>query len=42
MWHDGAQAGVSFGAPLHPAMGEYIAGCLDADLAEFPPLTSTG
>lgn len=42
MWHEGTQAGVSFAATLHPAVVAYIAGCLEADLAEFPPLTPAG
>lgn len=34
IWNKGARAGVSFAMPLHPAVVDYIAGCLSAETAQ--------
>lgn len=34
IWDKGGRAGVSFAMPLHPAVVDYIAGCLSDETAE--------
>jgi hypothetical protein len=45
VWSDGDRAGVVFAAALHPAVVEYVSGCLSSETAErlgVAPATMAG